>query len=404
MKSKTSIRDLAFFGGAPSISEKLHVGRPNIGSTDRLYARMDDILSKRWLTNMGPYVHEFEKEICDHTGVNHCITVCNATLGLQLAIRALGLQGEVILPSFTFIASAHALEWQGITPVFCDIDPQTHNINPRKVEELITPRTTGILGVHIWGRPCAVEELQAIADQHQLALFFDAAHAFTCSYQDRMIGNFGSVEVFSFHATKFLNTFEGGLVATNDSELADRVRLMSNFGFAGYDQVMSPGINAKMSEISAAMGLTGLESMDEFRSVNYHNYQQYLCELDNLPGVSMIIYDEGERNNYQYVISEIDDSITRIHRDQVVELLWAENILARRYFYPGCHKMAPYRTNPTFSKNQLIETERLVERVILLPTGTSVETDDIHTICQMLRFIISNGDQISELIHTGKSH
>ena len=404
MKPKSNIRDLAFFGGALSFSEKLHVGRPNIGSTDRLYARMGEIISHHWLTNMAPYVREFEKEICDHTGVNHCITVCNATLGLQLAIRALGLQGEVILPSFTFIASAHALEWQGITPVFCDIDPQTHNINPRKVEELITSRTTGILGVHIWGRPCAVEELQAIADQHQLALFFDAAHAFNCSYQDRMIGNFGSLEVFSFHATKFLNTFEGGLVATNDSELADQVRLMSNFGFAGYDHVISPGINAKMSEISAAMGLTGLESMDEFISVNYHNYQQYLWELDNLPGVSMIIYDEGERNNYQYIVLEIDDSITRIHRDQVVELLWAENILARRYFYPGCHKMAPYRTNHTFSENQLIETERLVERVLLLPTGTSVETDDIHTICQLLRFIISNGDQISESMHSGKSH
>ena len=215
---RTNIDELAIFGGTPAFSEKLHVGRPNIGNRDRLLERINDLLDRKWLSNNGPFVQEFERHICEMLGVKHCIAMCSGTVALEIAIRAAGLTGEVIVPSFTFIATAHALQWQEITPVFCDIDPQTHTLNPWRVEAMITPRTSGIIGVHMWGQPCAVETLTEIAHKHNLKLMFDAAHAFSCSYKGTMIGNFGDAEVFSFHATKFVNTFEGGAVVTNNDE------------------------------------------------------------------------------------------------------------------------------------------------------------------------------------------
>lgn len=203
MSNKTRLEHLAIFGAAPAFNEKLHVGRPNIGNRDRLFQRINDLLDRRWLTNNGSYVQEFEQRIADMIGVKHCIPMCNGTVALEIAIRAAGLTGEVIIPSFTFIATAHALQWQEITPVFCDIDPHTYTINPWRVEAMITPRTTGIIGVHLWGQPCNVEALTEIARKHNLKLMFDAAHSFGCSYNGQMIGNFGDAEVFSFHATKF---------------------------------------------------------------------------------------------------------------------------------------------------------------------------------------------------------
>src|SRR5438552_5033660 len=250
-----SIAELALFGGQPSFEEALHVGRPNIGDRTRLLDRFNQILDSRCLTNDGPFVKEFEQRIADLVGVKHCIAMCNGTVALEIAIRALGMTGEVIVPSFTFIATAHALQWQGITPVFCDIDPRTHTLDPNKVENLITPRTTGVIGVHVWGHTCNIDALAEITARHGLKLIFDAAHAFACSYKGRMIGSFGNAEVFSFHATKFFNTFEGGAVVTNDDELAAKIRLMKNFGFSGYDTVSYIGTNGKMNEVSAAMGL-----------------------------------------------------------------------------------------------------------------------------------------------------
>ena len=224
---------LAVLGGLPSFAETLHVGRPNIGRRDRFLSLMNDVLERRWLTNNGPLVQEFEASLTRYLGVKHCIPMCNATVALEIAIRASGLKGEVIVPSYTFIATAHALQWQEITPVFCDIDPLTHTIDPDRIEGLITPRTSGIIGVHIWGHTCDIAALTRIAERRGLTLMFDAAHAFGCSHHGRMIGNFGLAEVFSFHATKFLNSFEGGAVVTNDDELAAKIRLMQNFGFAG---------------------------------------------------------------------------------------------------------------------------------------------------------------------------
>jgi len=401
---KQNLSELAIFGGIPAFAEKLHVGRPNIGNRDRLLERINDLLDRKWLTNDGLYVQEFEQRVADFIGVKHSIAMCNGTVALEIAIRALGLNGEVIVPSFTFVATAHALQWQEITPVFCDIDPGTYNIDPDQVERMITPRTSGIIGVHLFGRPCDVETLSELANRHDLKLMFDAAHAFGCSHKGRMIGNFGDAEVFSFHATKFFNTFEGGAVVTNDDDLAKRIRLMKNFGFTGYDQVIYIGINGKMSEASAAMGLTGLESLEDFIAANHRNYREYQRQLEDIPGVQLITYDETEKRSYQYIILEIDEAVTHVSRDQFVDILFAENVLARRYFYPGCHRMEPYRSYFPHAGLLLPETERLAKRVLALPTGTSIGKKEVNSIGHLLRLVVENGVEVRERLRTVQEH
>lgn len=393
--SKQKIEELAIFGASSFFSENLYVGRPNIGNRERLLARINDMLDRRWLTNNGPFVMELEQKLAVFLGVRNCIAMCNATVALEITARALGLHGEVIIPSFTFVATAHSLQWQEITPIFCDVDPFTHNVDPSKIENLITSRTTGILGVHVWGRACDVDALSAISQKHHLKLMFDAAHAFACSHKGRMIGGFGDAEVFSFHATKFFNSFEGGAVTTNDDVLAQKIREMRNFGFAGLDTVISVGTNGKMSEVSAAMALTSLESLDEFIGVNKSNYMAFQNGLAGIPGIRMIEYDPVEKNNFQYIVIEVDENKTGINRDLLVKILHAENIFVRRYFYPGSHQMEPYKTlYPQIVSLQ--ETEKLVLKVIQLPTGTAVSEEDVADICDLIRFVIDNGKEISK--------
>ena len=396
---KQVINDLQIFGGRPAFAEKLHVGRPNIGNKQKFADRVSEIFERKWLTNNGPYVDEFEKRIAELTGVKHCIAICNATIALEIAIRALGFKGEVIVPSFTFVATAHALQWQEITPVFCDIDPQTHTIDPNKIESLITPQTTGIIAVNLWGRNCDIARLEEIATKHKLKLLFDSAHAFGCSYQGRMIGRFGDAEVFSFHATKFVNAFEGGAIVTNNDDLAQTARLMQNFGFTTYDQVACVGTNGKMSEVSAAMGLTNMESMAEFIAINQQHHQQYAEELAELRGVTVLSNDEEEKCNYQYVVLEVDRSQTVVTRDELMQILHRENVLARRYFYPGCHRMKPYN----ISGLSLPETEKVSERVLSLPTGTSITPADISAICRIIRLVVSNGREVSEKLRAERA-
>ena len=391
---KKRIEDLSVFGGRSAFDHTLHVGRPNIGNRERLLSRFNDMLDRNWLTNNGPFVHDFEQRVAGLLGVKHCIAMCNGTVALEIAARALNLKGEVIVPSFTFISTAHCLQWQEITPVFCDVDPETYTIDPARIEELITPRTTGIIGVHLWGRTCPVEEIEAIAAKRHLQLLFDASHSFSCSRRGRMVGSFGCAETFSFHATKFINTFEGGAVVTNDDVLAEKMRLMKNFGFAGMDNVIYIGTNGKMSEIAAAMGITSLEEIDRFISINRQNYYTYKGSLEGCPGLKVMAYDEGEKNNYQYVVLEIDEQGAGISRDELLRILHAEGIRARRYFYPGCHNMEPYRSYFPHAGLLLPVTERLVKRVLCMPTGTEVGKEDIDGICTLITFIIRHADGI----------
>jgi dTDP-4-amino-4,6-dideoxygalactose transaminase len=391
-------RPLAILGAEPAFQEPLHVGRPNIGNRAALQERIDAMLDARWFSNGGPLVREFEERIARHIGVKHCIATCNGTTALMLAIRGLDLSGEVIVPSFTFIATAHSLLWQQTKPVFCDIDPATHNLDPRSVERLITPWTTGIIGVHLWGRPCEVDALEALAREHRIKLLFDASHAFGCTHGGEFIGRFGDAEVFSFHATKFLNAFEGGAIVTQNDALAEKLRLMRNFGFTGTDCVEHIGMNAKMTEICAAMGLTGLESINRFIAVNRRNHAAYRTLLADLPGLKVAAYDEAERSNFQYVILEVDPAQCALTRDELLRVLQAEHVLARRYFHPGCHRMEPYRTLYPASGLALPETEHLSERILALPTGTAVTQEDVEAVASIICSALANAAVVREAI------
>ncbi|MEW8287104.1 MAG: aminotransferase class I/II-fold pyridoxal phosphate-dependent enzyme [Candidatus Thiodiazotropha endolucinida] len=388
MKQLNTTHDLAINGAEPAFTEPLHVGRPSIGDRELFLRFTNEILDRQWLTNNGPVVRELEGRIADYHDVSHCVAMCSGTVALEIAIRALQLKGEVIVPSYTFIATAHALHWQAITPIFADIDPHTHNLDPAAVRRMITPRTTGIIGVHLWGRIAAVEALQSIADEHQLKLMFDAAHAFGCTRAGTKVGNFGSCEVLSFHATKFFHTFEGGAVLTNDDELAETMRLMRNFGFSGVDNVIHPGTNGKMTEIAAAMGLTNIQSIDKVIDHNRGVYQAYSEALADVATVDLLAYDEEESNNYQYVVVEVTDN-SPVTRDQIVDALQAENVLARRYFWPCCHRKKPYSDLYPNAGSFLLNSERVSERVIVLPAGLEMDDEKVDAVASIISVLTS---------------
>jgi dTDP-4-amino-4,6-dideoxygalactose transaminase len=384
MKRIATRADLAINGAPPAFAEPLHVGRPNLGDRDALLRYTAEIYDRRWLTNNGPLVQELETRIAQRLGVRHCVAMCNGTIALEIAIRALGLQGEVIVPSWTFVATAHALHWQAITPVFADIDPATHNLDPAAVRRMITPRTSGIIGVHLWGRPAPVAELQAVADEHGLQLMFDAAHGFDCRLGARKLGGFGRCEVLSFHATKVFNTFEGGAVTTDDDTLAETMRLMRNFGFIGYDNVIHPGTNGKMPEINAAMGLVNLDALPRFVAANRANHEAYAAAFAKIDGVRLLRYDDTQDPNYQYVVIEVDPAFPA-SRDRIVAVLQAENILARKYFWPGCHRMQPYRDLYPHAGLLLPNTDAVAARVIVLPNGETLDDRHVALIASVVR-------------------
>lgn len=362
----------------------VRTGTPNIGDRELMHRLLDEILDRRWLTNNGPIVQEFERRIAEYLDVQHCIAVSNGTVAIEVAAKALGLTGEVILPSFTFIASAHALSWVGLQPVFCDIDASTYCIDPALVPALVTDCTSAIMGVHVYGRPCDVDGLGAVAQAAGIPVLYDAAHAFGCSRDGAMIGGFGACETFSFHATKFFNTFEGGAVTTNDDALADEIRRRRSFGYADGSRISGPvGTNAKMPEVSAAMGLVNLDSMEQIIQRNRENHTAYCEALDSIAGLSVVSFDPEERSNYQYVILEIREPFS-LTAEQLRERLAGENVFVQRYFAPPAHRQAPY---PTFAGpigGALPQTDALAERVVALPTGLAVSPDDARRIASFI--------------------
>lgn len=378
-------------GSNLKFSSPLHVGRPNIPNKDIFLSYVGEILENQWLTNNGPLVQRFEQQVAERLGVKHCVAMCNGTIALEIAIRALGLSGEVIVPSWTFVATAHALYWQGITPVFADIDPVTHNLDPVAVRKMITPRTSGIIGVHLWGRAAPVEALKDIAEEYRLKLMFDAAHAFGSSYRGHSIGCFGACEVFSFHATKSFNTMEGGAVTTNDDELAETMRLMRNFGFRGYDNVIHPGTNGKMIEVCAAMGLANLDSFDAIVQNNMSNHAAYCRALAGVPGIRVLSYDSTERNSHHYIVLEVGPECP-VSRDAIIEALHAENVLARKYFWPGSHRMQPYRDLFPHAGLVLPHTCTVAEQIVVLPNGMSMRSEHIDVIANIITLLVRSAN------------
>jgi dTDP-4-amino-4,6-dideoxygalactose transaminase len=392
---KRDLGDLAVLGGPPAFDSPLHVGRPNIGSREALTGRLNEILDRNWLTNDGPCVAEFEERVAEMLGVGNVVATSSGTSALELLLDARELHGEVILPSLTFIATAHAVRSRGLTPVFADVDPDTCTLDPGSVEESMTSETAAILGVHLWGRLCDVDGLAEVAARHGKPMLLDSAQAFGCSRQGRSAGSFGDGAAFSFHATKVCNSFEGGAVATDDDAIAERVRLLRNFGFSELDRVEVLGTNAKMPEFSAAMGITSLESLEEFISRNRSNYACYLRALEGVPGIRLLHYPEDEASNYHYIVGFVDEQVSAVSRDELIETLSAENVLARRYFYPGCHRMEPHRGEPSGERASLPVTEKLLAQVVCLPTGMAIDEPDVSTICEIIRVALTGGEELS---------
>lgn len=391
-----SLQDLALCGATPRFRAPLHVGRPNVVNSERVLERIGQSLESKCLTNHGPLTRELEERICTYLGVRNAIVTSNATAGLEVVAGCLEISGEVIMPAWTFVASAHAFHRMGATPVFCDIDPRTHCLDPRAVEALIGLETQAILGVHLWGRPCIPEELETIAKRYGLKLLFDSAHALGCSRGDRMIGGYGDVEVFSLHATKAINAFEGGIVTTNDDTLAQHIRQAANFGFSGYDSVVALGTNAKMSEASAAMGLTSLENRESIFKANRTNLERYVHRLGALAGITVLQPSSTDESNYHYVVAEIDPEQTELSRDTLVDALYAENVIARKYFYPGVHRMAPYAGDARFTRQPLPHTENRCQRTLALPNGLSVSETEIDAICDIIECCLSNAAELEK--------
>ena len=372
----------ATLGGPPAFVQPVVVGRPWLPDREQVLALIGEVLDSGRLSNGGPYVAELERRVAALHDVRHCVATCNGTLALELALRAAQLTGEVVVPSFTFIATAHAVSRAGLVPVFADVDPVTHNLDPAAAERVITARTSAILGVHLWGRPCDVEGLSAVADRHGLQLLFDAAHAFGCSHRGRMIGGFGCAEAFSFHATKFFHTIEGGAVLTDDDDIAESARRQRNFGFAESLNSVMVGGNAKLNEISAAVGLSQLDGLDELAAANRSRYELYRSEMHGVRGIHVVEYPALERSNYQYVAIEMDAGEAGVDRDDLLDFLLTENVLARPYFSPPCHLAAAYSDVPV---DGLEETERLARCTLALPTGPALSLDDVRAVCDLIR-------------------
>jgi len=390
MKAETAASELAIFGAPPAFANAMHVGRPRLPDQARFLDAVKRILERNILTNDGPEVRALEERFRDLTGTGDAVAVCNATIGLQLVAKALGLQGRILVPAFTFVATAHAFKWLGLEPVFCDIDPITHNLDPQQVEVHLQRGVSAVVGVHVWGGLCAPLELERLCRQYGVPLIFDAAHAVGCSQFGRAAGAFGTAEVFSLHATKVCHSFEGGMITTRDPALANRLRQARNFGFAGYDRVDGLGINAKLPEVSAAMGRLSLDGLEEQRAVNRRNLLDYHTSLQTIPGCCVRPPDPTATSNHHYIVAEFGPPLPADTRDVVYAALHAENVLVRRYFYPGCHRMEPYRSEQPDAAASLPQTESLCRRVLCFPNGPDIDGATITRIAGLVHRIVAH--------------
>jgi len=390
---KRSLAELALFGGSPEFTTPLHVGTPNFGDKAGFLRRFAAILETRRFTNDGPFVRELEQAIAELCAVPHAVAISSATVGLELLARALELRGPVLMPAFTFIATPHAFAWVGLEPRFCDIDERTHGIDPASAAAAAAG-CSALVGVHTWGIACDVEGLEAVARAKGVPLLFDAAHALGCKRGDQPIGGFGRAEVFSLHATKVVNAFEGGIITTRDADLAERLRALRDFGFDDYDHVVGLGINAKLSELHAAAALTTLADFPLILAENRRCFAAYREALRGLPGFTLL--DPGVRgaSNHQYLVVDYDAAKAGVPRDALIRALYAEGVYARRYFYPGCHRMEPYAGRT--ERCALPVTERVADRVLVLPTGPSVSDESVRRIAALIALMLEHAAEFTE--------
>lgn len=384
----------AILGSSPLFAEEINIVSPTLPKLEDISPQINEILSTGNLTNDSRYVREFERELTSFLGVKHVVAVANATLGLMLVLQALDLEGEVIVPSFTFSATVHALMWNDLRPVFVDIDPQTYNLDPHRVAESITSRTSAILAVHVYGNPCDVKVLEKLARDHGLKLIFDSAHAFGSSCAGERVGRFGDAEVFSFHATKILPTGEGGAVATNDAELQKRLSWGRNFGNPGDDECRFAGLNGKMPEFSAILGLEGVKRVEEYIDHRNEMAKSYIRRLKKIPGISFQRLTPGCRSTYQFFSILLEPKEFGVNRDQLNTALGREDIVTRKYFHPPLHRHRAYREFKNRYNGRLPVTNAVSDNILCLPICSHMHDDDVERIALAIERIQKNHNEV----------
>ena len=333
----------AMMGGPPAFPEGLPLARPRFRDPSSIARQIERVVSSGVLTN-GPTVERLEEQTAAYLGVRHCVAVASCTTGLALMLRAAGVSGDVIVPSFTFAATAHAVAWNGLRPVFADIDPGTLTLSPKAVDAAVGVRVSAILATHLYGAPCDVEGLEEVARSNGIALYFDAAHAFGARHGETMVGAFGNAEVFSLTPTKTLIAGEGGIIATDDDALAERCRIGRNYGNPGDYDCLFVGLNARMSELHAVLALASFEDLEERIAKRNELAASYRAILGSIPGIEFPVVRESDRSTYKDLTILVDDRAYGLSTARLAEALAAEGVETRRYYYPPVHRMRAYRS------------------------------------------------------------
>ncbi len=361
-------------------NDLITVTSPLLPDLSEFHELLKQIWDSQWITNNGSFHKRLEQELADYLGVKHLSLFTNGTLPLITALQALHVTGEVITTPYSFVATTHSLWWNGIKPVFVDVDAKTGNIDPEKIEAAITPRTTAIMPVHVYGTPCDMKRIQEIADTYGLKVIYDAAHAFGVSQNGESVLKAGDMSTLSFHATKVYNTIEGGALICHDEATKKRIDYLKNFGFAGETKVVAPGINSKMDEMRAAYGLLNLKQVDRAIEARRRVANAYRSALKNVPGIRFLNDIEGIRHNYSYFPIFIDAEKYGMTRDDLYEKMKALNVLGRRYFYPLISEFSTYRGLESAAPENLPNAHKLADSVICLPMHHALNDENVERI------------------------
>jgi dTDP-4-amino-4,6-dideoxygalactose transaminase len=364
-------------------SNKITVTSPLLPNLDEFKAMLDDIWDRKWLTNNGFYHKELEKSLADYLGVKYISLFTNGTLPLITALQAMKITGEVITTPYSFVATTHSIWWNGLKPVFVDVDEETGNIDPEKIEAAITPHTTAIMPVHVYGTPCNMNRIQEIADIYGLKVIYDAAHAFGVSVNGESVLKAGDMSTLSFHATKVYNTVEGGALVCHDEATKKRIDFLKNFGFAGETTVVAPGINSKMDEIRSAYGLLNLKQVDDAIAKRKATAEKYRAALKDVPGIRYLNDIEGVRHNYAYFPIFIGEEYG-MSRDALYEKLKEHNIYGRRYFYPLISTFSAYKGLESARPDNLPVAHKLADQVLCLPMFAGLSDTDIDRVISVV--------------------
>lgn len=367
-----------------SENKQITVTSPLLPDLEEFNSLLKEIWEKKWITNNGSFHQRLEKELADYLGVPYLSLFTNGTLPLITALQALRITGEVITTPYSFVATTHSLWWNGIKPVFADIDPTTGNLDPHRIEAAITPKTTAIMPVHVYGNPCDTEAIQAIADKYGLKVIYDAAHAFGVKVGGKSILNAGDMSTLSFHATKTYNTIEGGALICHDEKTKKRIDYLKNFGFAGETEVIAPGINSKMDEIRSAYGLLNLRQVDRAIAERHKVSDIYRKELAGIPGISFFSERPDVTYNYSYFPIFVEAEKYGMTRDELYFKMRDHNVLGRRYFYPLISDFTTYRGLPSAAPSNLPVATRMADQVICLPMHHSLSSEDVKNVLECL--------------------